>query len=190
MMRRSERLVSLAFKRYHSARAFSDSSQADDAFRIFDLPHRFSVDEDALKSSYRTLMAEHHPDKDPQNSDGKEAAIVTRAYDLLRHKHTRATHLLEVLGRPLEESSTSSIVGSGFLFEIMELREAVDCTDTDEALRPLWKENQVRIGENCKALSEAIDREDLDEALQLTARLQYWNRIDETIRDKMDSVHD
>jgi molecular chaperone HscB len=96
--------------------------------------------------------------------------------------------LLQLLGYPIDESSNTSLVGGDFLMLIMELREAVDEANSDAELRPLWKENEVRIDETCLGIGQAIDAGNLEQARKLTAQLQYWNRIDETIREKMDQL--
>ena len=189
--------VVVGFKQHlRHSRSFSASAGGeldDDAFRIFGLPRRFSINEQTLKDSYRQLMSELHPDRKHRHpkSSTLSASAVTRAYDRLRNKHTRATHLMELLGRPMEESSSGRLVGQEFLLEIMQLREMVDemgDDDEDRGLKEQWKQNQVRIEETCEQLDEAIEAGDLDKALELTARLQYWNRIEETIRSKIKNV--
>ena len=172
----------------------------DDAFSIFGIPHRFAIDEQALKETYRQLMEEHHPDKQQHNGNDNQhrfqkASSITRAYDRLRRKHTRATHLMELLGKPMEESSSGMLVGQEFLMQIMELRQAVedaaavnDHADREALLRPLWEENKRRIQETCERLDQVIESGDLETALELTARLQYWNRMDETIRVGLESL--
>lgn len=183
--------------------SFSSSANRDDSssrpppnsFQVLGLPERFAIDDNELKQSYRKLMIDYHPDKhtaksaDDQEELEQQASAVTRAYQTLKQPHTRAVHLLDVVGHPTEEAASGELVGGEFLMEIMEIREEIQATLGDEALRKLLHENQARIDETCVELAEAFDENDLDKALELTARLQYWNRIDETIREKMDSVH-
>jgi molecular chaperone HscB len=183
--------------RQWSAQADQNKNNANDSFEILGLERSFSVDPATLKQRYRTLMTDFHPDKHTLKDAGEQdsferlAAAVTLAYDTLKNPHTRATHLLEVLGRPMEEGSTGELVGNEFLMEIMEVRETLDSTTGDDALRPLLLDNQKRIEETSALLAQAfdIDPPDLERALKLTARLQYWNRIDETLREKMKSLH-
>lgn len=60
-------------------------------------------------------MTELHPDRhtlkptDEQERLNNEASKVSRAYDVLRNPHTRATHLLELLGRPMDETVSVSL---------------------------------------------------------------------------------
>jgi molecular chaperone HscB len=160
-------------------------------FDVLGLPSSFSVNEEELRSVYRQLMKEYHPDKhsnkspEDQNALEARASAVTRAYDTLKSPHSRSVHLLEVLGRPLEEAVSGELVGNEFLMDVMELREDVDRT-APGSLEPLLQENLVRVDETIQELVAAFAEESLDHALELTARLQYWNRIHETIREKME----
>jgi molecular chaperone HscB len=164
------------------------------SFQILGLEHSFAIDPDRLKQSYRNLMIDFHPDKhslkdiEVQEAFEKQASAVTRAYDILKHPHTRATHLLEVLGHPMEDQSTGDLVGMVFLMEIMEAREIIDSTVGDDELRPLLLENQKEIDETSELLSRAFEQTNLEKALELTAQIQYFTRIDETIREKMKSL--
>lgn len=139
-------------------------------------------------------MIDFHPDKhsnkdvEEQEAFEKQASAVTRAYDTLKHPHTRATHLLEMLGHPMEDQSTGDLVGNVFLMEIMEVREIIDNTVGDDELRPLLLENQKEIDETSELLARAFEEPNLVKALELTAQIQYFTRIDETIREKMKSL--
>lgn len=188
----------------------NESRKNNDAFRLFHLPYSFQIDQDALRSTYHEFMRNLHPDKQQQqqqqlhtqsnNGDasnwdddetlGDAAAIITNAYDTLKRPHVRATHLLDLLGHSMtkEGSEEQMPVGMAFLTEIMQIRQAVDSVDTDAQLKPLLDQNALRIKETCKQLAAAFEASDMPLAMQLTAHLQYWNRIDETLRDKMGSL--
>jgi molecular chaperone HscB len=159
---------------------------AENAFRVFDLPLRFALNETALRQHYRQLMAQHHPDRSFGNDD--MASLITRSYDTLRYKHRRAMHLMELLGQPVDESSSGDLVGPGFLFEMMEAREEIEGVGEDDQLRPLLDENRRRMEDMAVQLDQAVQQNDLETAKRLTARLQYLNRLEETIREKMDTI--
>ena len=78
----------------------------------------------------------------------------------------------------------SELVGSDFLMEIMELRETIDHTSEETELQQLQTHNLLQMEQIGKEFTIALDRDNLDEALRLTAMLQYCHRVDETIRDK------
>ena len=82
-----------------------------------------------LHGSYKVMMARLHPDRfgtasqEEKQSVADQAAAVTDAYSELKQPHRRASHLLELLGGPLTEGDSGSLLGPPFLMEIMELRE-------------------------------------------------------------------
>lgn len=45
-----------------------------------------------IKSAYRTLVLQFHPDKNMSESDGKRFKMVTEAYQFLKTEHKRTTH--------------------------------------------------------------------------------------------------
>jgi molecular chaperone HscB len=175
-------------------------------YALLQLPQTFSIDDMQLKQNYRNLMNQHHPDKfhhhqDRSSTDGSDqpdddfASLVTLAYDTLKRPHTRAQHLLALetgvdMDNDHEEhvlQDGEKLLGMETLMEIMELRERIDGTESsnERALQKLLQENQERIDETSQELETAFQAQDYDAALSLTAKMQYWNRIYETIRDKM-----
>lgn len=142
-------------------------------------------------------MNELHPDRHMNNNKSEQneknailASNVTRAYSTIMDPHARALHLLQLHGYDITEMDRGDVlVGSNMLHEIMEIREAIYEASTDEDLKPMLKHNSLYIQRTCLQLASALDdQEDYEEAKKLTAQLQYWNRIDETIREKMTSV--
>ena len=75
-------------------------------------------------------------------------------------------------------------MGPDFFMEIMDIREAIECANDNE-IRQLLKENAVRMDNVGRQLTEAFEANDLDRALKLTAELQYWNRAQETLKEKV-----
>lgn len=80
-----------------------------------------------------------------------------------------------------------SIIDGVLLMKIMELREEVEEASLDEELRPLLQSCEESIRELCKGIDNSFGAERIEEARLLTAKLQYWKRIEETIVDKMSS---
>mmetsp|Transcript_5850 Transcript_5850/g.16532 ORF Transcript_5850/g.16532 Transcript_5850/m.16532 type:complete len:252 (-) Transcript_5850:1-756(-) len=181
-----------------------DETGMPDYFALFGVPRRYALDPKELQQSYRNLMAKYHPDRrnqqqqsvgkssDNYDDDDMDASQITNAYQTLREPHTRATYLLELEGRPMEETANAvSLVRPEFLMEVMEWRETIDSIDLsnqDDAMKEL--EDLLRHAQNeiqgvISQLDMAFDEQDLDRAMQLSAQLQYWHRIEETIQDKM-----
>lgn len=166
------------------------------AFDVLGVPERFSLDEKELKTKYRALMGEFHPDRNRQANRVQQelmrekSSAVTQAYQELTSDHTRAAHLMALRGKPMTESISQQVVGMDFLMQVMEIREEIEdiSTGSDFELRMLLEQNEERMKETCRAFQEALEQDDLESALKYTARLQYWNRVTETIREKMDSM--
>lgn len=84
-----------------------EPSVVDDSFRIFGFPRQFNISSSELKQKYHQLMTKYHPDKhrdasaSDRNVTDEKAAGITHAFQTLRHPHTRASHLLELLGTPV-----------------------------------------------------------------------------------------
>jgi len=138
-------------------------------------------------------MVEIHPDRhslkpaDERQTIADLASNVTRGYGVLKDNHARALHLLKLEGTPMEDTISGDIVGQEFLMMVMELREEVDlATQNDEDLKSIRDDNNKRIREVCHEIGIAFDGNDLDEAKRLTAMLQYWNKIEEEILEKID----
>jgi Fe-S protein assembly co-chaperone HscB len=198
------RMSPLSSTSHTNGDGYGDSNKKRrDAFRIFSLPYKFQIDEDALRATYRSIMKDLHPDMQHQNrsdsvenqhedvavqgvTEAMDPSVVTDAYYMLRRPHIRATHLLEILGYPLKEEANE--VHEDFLMEIMELRHEIEAADTDVELRPLFDANLQRIAETCQLLHTAFETHNVDTAWKLAGELQYWNRIDETLREKMESL--
>ena len=169
----------------------TESEEMLDSFRVLEMPRRFAISEADLKANYRKLMKEFHPDKhagkDQQEREYVEmkASRVTQAFQELKDPHTRATHLLDLLGNPMDETSQSNLVGNEFLMDVMEIRESIVATPAAN-FEPLWKEMRLKIQQVCEELDDAFEKEDSEKALRLSAMLQYWHRIEETIHEKME----
>ena len=151
-------------------------------------------------------MTELHPDKlnnaDTTNNTTNldkniDASDVTHAYEIVSHPLTRASHMLESYGMQITESDTGNddFIGMDFLLEVMEIRQNIEDVVVneskermDEKLRPIWTENQQAIQTTIAHMEEAFEKNDLEEAKKLTAQLQYWFRVEETIVEKMSVI--
>ena len=140
-------------------------------------------------------QAEAHPDRHgtaeaaAQQAIADHASEITDAYAVLKAPHSRATHLLELLGAPLDEDTGGEVLGPGFLMQVMEVREELEeAGSRTEVLRDLLEANQASIAELLEQLIPAFDdaaAADLERARMLTAQLQYLNKIDEEITKRL-----
>lgn len=149
---------------------------------------------DELKTKYKSLMGSFHPDRhasSPEEERAHNASMatnVTRAYGIIEDPLLRALHLLELHGAAIGESD-SSIVDNKLLMEVMEIREEIEHASSDDMLRPILQSCKKQQLGLCQDLATAFGEERIGDAKQLTAKLQYWKRIEETIMDKISSVH-
>jgi molecular chaperone HscB len=194
------------------ASSHSDAASADESSRqpamenyysLLNLPQTFFIHEGQLKNNYRNLMNQHHPDKfhQQQQTQGDDdekpqdfASLVTLAYDTLKRPHTRAQHLLALEtgvhmddDHQLQQQNGVPLLDTKTLMEIMQVREVIDETAPDDlkALKQLLQDNQDRIDATSQDLEQAFQQRDFQAAMTLTAKLQYWHRIQESVRDKM-----
>ena len=77
----------------------------------------FTISPADLKTKYKSLMMELHPDRHVDNTEKEaksaEATHVTRAYDVLNNPLSRALHLLELSGSGIEEGDAVSFIMFG-----------------------------------------------------------------------------
>merc|ERR1719215_20200 len=177
-----------------SSRFSSDNLTKHDYFSIFQLSHKFTIDDKDLKAAYKNLMTDLHPDKAFSRDEAKigdeelTASAVTHAYSVISKPHLRAMHLLELKGMPLDENDGGDLVGGEFLMEVMMIRETIDDANDDKELKQLLEENQERIYACCVALDDAFQNKENELAKRLAAKLQYWNRVEGIIKEKMDGI--
>jgi len=170
-----------------------DHEQQMDYFDILGVDRTFIQSPDELKSKYKRLMTEYHPDRhvssteDEQRIKASIATNVTRAYSVIEDPLSRALHLLELHGEAIGESD-NSIVDNNLLLEIMEVREEIEHVSSDDELKPILQSCQKQQSEICQELANAFREKRMNDARSETAKLQYWNRIEETILEKMSSV--
>jgi len=179
-------------------RSFSASSSSShvkengvDHFDILGVERTYTVPIDELKSRYKQLMKELHPDryatapKDVATQKAAMATNVTRAYSVIGDPLSRALHLLDLHGSPIQESNDQSLVDHDLLLEVMEIREQIENVSTDDELKPILQSTVARRDELICQLATAFREKRISDAKLLTAKLQYWTTIETTIVNKM-----
>lgn len=163
--------------------------ETQDHFAVLGVDRTFSPAAD-LKTRYKRLMVEFHPDRhasSPEEVRAQKSLMatnVTRAYDVIEDPLSRALHLLELRGAAIGEAD-SALVDSALLFEIMELREEVDSASSTEELRPLLDSCRKQQADICAELAGAFREERIDDARRATAKLRYWNRLEAAIVERI-----
>lgn len=141
----------------------------------------------------RITQAEAHPDRHGQASPSEQqrvadhASDITDAYATLKLPHLRATHLLELLGAPLDENTSGEVLGPGFLMHVMEVREELEEAGAQPSrLQALREANDQTMAALYVELGAAFDDTgEVENARALTARLQYLQRIQDEIHTRM-----
>jgi molecular chaperone HscB len=179
-----------------STRTFTTTKEEPtNYFQILNQTQSFQISLPSLKQSYQSHMKLLHPDKhalsssEVQQETASRSTQITHGYQILKNDYQRALHLLELNGHGLEEedgmSISGDIVGMDVLMLVMEVRELVDNEEDVKELEGMMKDNDERVEDTTRMLEEAFERDDMGEAKRLVATLQYWNRIHDTILEKL-----
>lgn len=166
-------------------------------FEHFHLPVSFTIDMQALESTYRKIQAEVHPDKfvtatpSEQLQSMQMATLTNEAYQTLKHPTARARYLLHLQGiETLEDSNTA--MPADFLMTQMEWREAMedaeqgkDIDALDALLRTVQQTGKTLQESFIQALSH-----DHQMAAQIVRKLSFIDKISADIRDIISRLED
>ncbi|XP_052545453.1 iron-sulfur cluster co-chaperone protein HscB isoform X3 [Tympanuchus pallidicinctus] len=118
-----------------------------------------------------------------QRYSEQHSSLVNKAYQTLLHPLSRGLYLLELSGvEPAQE--TDSDADSEFLMEIMEINEKLAEPKNDEVLgeiETLIKDRQEELTEEVTA---AFERDDLQEAKKLLAKMKYFANLEDKLKNK------
>lgn len=156
-------------------------------FELFESPITFDLDTSYLTKMYRNLQRKVHPDSFELKSEkerlysSEQSSLINHAYKTLMRPLTRALYLLALAGHTVEEDARVEDVE--LLSHIMETREQVEEANPEEA-KELWNENR-RVKLECMAnISRTLKEKNYEEAKDEITKLQYLQRIEDTIEDK------
>ena len=143
-----------------------------------------------LKNLWRKTMAISHPDRlvhkvhDEQEIGSQQSAIVNKAYETLSSPLQRALYLLQRSGvESIEEGM--AVEDPSLLMEVMELQEALQDAETQEAVDQVGATNQMHIDRVLDALNKAFSdaHPNTNRIRQLAVELRYWTNIDKAVRE-------
>jgi molecular chaperone HscB len=170
-------------------------------FELFGLPVGFDVDRETLSLRYRDLQRAVHPDRFANASEHERrlsvqrAAQINEAFRTLKQPLARARYLLELKGRPLDETDTA--MDPSFLMEQMELRERIEAirsaADPFQALAVV--RTQLEEGERFLVTELGTFFADggehaLEQARQAVRKLQFFQKLLEEVAElEEDLVH-
>jgi len=182
-----------------SCNVLQPAQSGADYFNLLAIPPVFYVDRRRLKGTYKQLQQRLHPDKyaaaskEEQKYSAQQSGLVSRAYTTLRNPFRRAVYMLERAGQIAAGKSSEglpTVNDPHLLTTVMEALEAIDEAEDESALaevREIYMKEEARL---LRDLNEAFKRSALTEAMGLTARLRYVNRIQEAIHKRSNQHED
>ncbi|MEM6370402.1 MAG: Fe-S protein assembly co-chaperone HscB [Myxococcota bacterium] len=166
--------------------------QTREPFSVLGLPRRMRLERKALEHAFRERSRLVHPDRHSKASEDqkllslKHTNLVNEAYALLKHPRKRATHLLELAGRPMDPNGART-QDPALLMELMELRESLDGMDLDG----LEAKEQALRNEVTGLLDVAAEhfddgRHSLDEVASALEKVRYFERLLEIVDERIE----
>ena len=162
-----------------------DIPQGQDYFVLLELEKNFSLSLDTLEKQYIKLQKQSHPDMAGKTSVEQEKAflqttLLNQAYETLKSPVKRGEYLLTLQG----ESKPTSLPFE-LLETILEKQEHFFSLEKEEdieaALSILRKEKEDL---ECKT-EEAFEEKKYDEIRMLLLELQYYERIQHHLEEKL-----
>lgn len=168
-----------------------------DLFNFYELEPAFIIDEKLLRRKFLELSRRYHPDFYGVESDEKQAEALelssmnNEAFKVLSDFDKRFAYILNMHGL-LDEHKNKNALPHSFLFEMMELNEAL--SDIENSFSQLvFEKLKAEINSFNKKLFEAIEpdlsiykKESSDELLhnrllEFYLKKKYLNRLEERL---------
>lgn len=116
---------------------FPVKPDTENYFRFYGIDEKFGIDAGELKQKYFQVSKTYHPDYYGDNPEAQNLALSVSAYNnaaykTLSNEISRAQYLCSLKINRSEEKQ-AELPGT-FLFEMMELNEAIDENQTDHEL--------------------------------------------------------
>ncbi|NWY04027.1 HSC20 protein, partial [Nothoprocta ornata] len=172
-----------------ACRSLQPPGPRPDLFHLMACDRSFRVDEQQLRRRFRSLQRALHPDRFGRRPpterlySEQHSALVNKAYQTLLHPLSRGLYLLELSGIQLAQE-TDSDADSEFLMEIMEINEKLAEPSNEgnlEEIETLIKAKQEQL---TKEVTTAFERDDLQEAKKLLAKMKYFANLEDKVKNK------
>ncbi len=170
-----------------------------DAFALFGLERRFSVDRPAVQTQYYALSRECHPDRVTGQSPAAQLESARRmselndAYRTLMDPHRTREHLIALVVGPLANSETGKKTGTALPLELAEawfdlqekvLEDAATASGRIAAFEADLRAWASRLEETALAAEQVYDRSgDRDQLTVLQGILQQQSYLTSLTRD-------
>jgi len=148
----------------------------------------FSIDDSTLDRQYKHLQRQLHPDKFSNKSEqeremsAEASSLVNEAFGTLKSPLKRGEYLLKLRGK---EAGEGTIEDPEMLTIIMEAREAVDATSSQDELRSFATVFQQQASDCIEGMEEAFKKDDVEKAQNLVTTLKYVTNIQAAILEKL-----
>ncbi|XP_010132731.1 PREDICTED: iron-sulfur cluster co-chaperone protein HscB, mitochondrial, partial [Buceros rhinoceros silvestris] len=113
----------------------------------------------------------------------QHSSLINKAYQTLLNPLSRGLYLLELNGiEPARETDCDA--DSVFLMEIMEINEKLAEPKNEDILEEIEALIKVKQEELTKEVTAAFEREDLQEAKKLLAKMKYFANLEDKLKNK------
>nr|XP_013049125.1 iron-sulfur cluster co-chaperone protein HscB isoform X4 [Anser cygnoides] len=118
-----------------------------------------------------------------QHYSEQHSSLVNKAYQTLLNPLSRGLYLLELNGvEPAQETDCDA--DSEFLMEIMEINEKLAESKNEDILEETETLIKVKREELTKEVTTAFERDDLQEAKKLLAKMKYFANLEDKLKNK------
>uniref|UniRef100_A0A8D2L372 Iron-sulfur cluster co-chaperone protein HscB, mitochondrial n=1 Tax=Varanus komodoensis TaxID=61221 RepID=A0A8D2L372_VARKO len=172
-----------------ACRALQPLEPRQDLFRLIGCDCTFCVDVTLLQQCFRTLQRLLHPDyfsRRPQREQDfseQHSSLVNKAYQTLLNPLSRRLYLLELNEVELEEG-TDTEADPEFLLEIMEKNEKLSEVHNDAKIEEIENGIAAKQAELIASVSGAFEKDDLQEAKKLLAKMKYFAKLEEKVKKR------
>ncbi|XP_049661437.1 iron-sulfur cluster co-chaperone protein HscB isoform X2 [Accipiter gentilis] len=140
-------------------RALQPPGLRPDLFRLMDCERSFRVDAQQLQRRFRSLQRALHPDR-----FGRRPPLELNGVE------------------PAQETDCDA--DSAFLTEIMEINEKLAEPKNEDILEEIETLIKVKQEELTKEVTAAFERDDLQEAKKLLAKMKYFSNLEDKLKNK------
>ncbi|NXK14082.1 HSC20 protein, partial [Herpetotheres cachinnans] len=170
-------------------RALQPPAPRPDLFRLLGCDRSFRLDAEQLQRRFRSLQRAVHPDRfgqrppKEQHYSEQHSSLINKAYQTLLNPLSRGLYLLELYGvEPAQETDCDA--DSAFLSEIMEINEKLAESTNEDILEEIETLIKVKQEELTKEVTAAFERDDLQEAKKLLAKMKYFANLEDKLKNK------
>ncbi|XP_067163224.1 iron-sulfur cluster co-chaperone protein HscB isoform X1 [Apteryx mantelli] len=172
-----------------ACRSLQPPGPRPDLFRLMACDRSFRLDEQQLRRRFRSLQRALHPDRFGQRPPKEQyyseqhSSLINKAYQTLLNPLSRGLYLLELNGIQLAQE-TDCDADSEFLMEIMEINEKLAEPNNEGNLEEIETLIKVKQEELTKDVTAAFERDDLQEAKKLLAKMKYFANLEDKLKNK------